>query len=135
MVLERWAETRRAAGWGRMCHAVAGELAGLLQDWRLMLAQLEHQLLTGRLTLQARPAWTRVRVGVPWTSPPCAVRCQSCSSAARVARRRCMPSRSATVSTQRCSTLLHTCARAAFSTGLPLPCKTEADLMQGFLWV
>lgn len=55
MVVARWAETRRAAAWGRVCHAVAGELGGLLQDWRLMLAQLEHQLLTGRLTLQARP--------------------------------------------------------------------------------
>jgi len=53
-LVERWAETRAAAAWGRVCHAVAGELRGLLADWRLMLAQLEHQLLTGRLTLQAR---------------------------------------------------------------------------------
>jgi len=61
-LVERWAETRAAAAWGRVCHAVAGELRGLLADWRLMLAQLEHQLLTGRLTLQAR--------GLPRCSPP-----------------------------------------------------------------
>lgn len=58
VVVERWAETRGAAAWGRVCHAVAGELRALLGDWRLMLAQLEHQLLTGGvaggLTLQAR---------------------------------------------------------------------------------
>lgn len=71
-MVARWAETRRAAAWGRVCHAVAGELGGLLQDWRLMLAQLEHQLLTGRLTLQARPPKTRICVASVMLSFSCA---------------------------------------------------------------
>lgn len=35
-----------------VCHAVAGCMRGVLQDWNLMVTQLEHQLRTGKLTLQ-----------------------------------------------------------------------------------
>jgi gamma-tubulin complex component 2 len=41
---------------GRVSHAVAGAVRSLLQDWQLMVTQLEHQLLTGHLTLQVRAA-------------------------------------------------------------------------------
>ena len=37
---------------GRVSHAVGGCMRSLLQDWHLMVTQLEHQLLTGHLTLQ-----------------------------------------------------------------------------------
>ena len=40
---------------GRVSHAVAGCMRNLLQDWHLMVTQLEHQLLTGHLTLQVSP--------------------------------------------------------------------------------
>ncbi len=40
---------------GRVSHAVAGCMRSLLQDWHLMVTQLEHQLLTGHLTLQVSP--------------------------------------------------------------------------------
>ena len=43
-------------GQGRVSHAVAGCMRSLLQDWQLMVTQLEHQLLTGHLTLQVNPS-------------------------------------------------------------------------------
>ncbi len=35
-----------------VCHAAAASMRSVLQDWNLMVTQLEHQLRTGRLTLQ-----------------------------------------------------------------------------------
>lgn len=37
---------------GRVSHAMAGAMRVLLQDWHLMVTQLEHQMYTGHLTLQ-----------------------------------------------------------------------------------
>lgn len=45
-------ETRRAYEWGLVCQALAGAMRHVLQDWELMVAQLEHQLRAGKLTLQ-----------------------------------------------------------------------------------
>jgi len=52
-VLQRFVETRSAPTCGLVSHAVAAAVRGLLQDWWLMVTQLEHQLRLGRLTLQA----------------------------------------------------------------------------------
>jgi gamma-tubulin complex component 2 len=52
-VVSRYAETRRRYEWGVVCQALAGAMRGVLQDWDLMIAQLEHQLREGKLTLQA----------------------------------------------------------------------------------
>lgn len=52
-VIQRFVETRREYGWGLVCQALAGAMRNVLQDWELMVAQLEHQLRTGKLTLQA----------------------------------------------------------------------------------
>ena len=39
-----------------VCHAVAASMRSVLQDWNLMVTQLEHQLRTGTLTLQVMTA-------------------------------------------------------------------------------
>jgi gamma-tubulin complex component 2 len=52
-VVQRFVETRRGFAWGLVCQALAGGMRGVLQDWSLMLAQLEHQLRRGKLTMQA----------------------------------------------------------------------------------
>lgn len=52
VIMERWAEVAMGYSHGRVCHAVAGAMKGLIQDWNLMIVQLEHQMLTGHLTLQ-----------------------------------------------------------------------------------
>lgn len=52
-VVSRYAESRRRYEWGVVCQALAGAMRGVLQDWDLMIAQLEHQLREGKLTLQA----------------------------------------------------------------------------------
>lgn len=52
-VLQRFIETRSALTYGRVSHAVAAALWRLLQDWMLMVTQLEHQLRLGTLRLQA----------------------------------------------------------------------------------
>ena len=36
-----------------VCQATAAAVRSVLQDWALTVSQLEHQLRTGRLTLQA----------------------------------------------------------------------------------
>ena len=51
-IITRWCEVAMQYGQGRVSHAVAGCMRSLLQDWHLMVTQLEHQLLTGHLTLQ-----------------------------------------------------------------------------------
>lgn len=42
------------AGCRRVCHAVAAAMRQVLQDWQLMVSQLEHQLHINQLTLQVR---------------------------------------------------------------------------------
>lgn len=51
MVIERFVETRSAFEWGLVCHALSGAMRELLEDWRLLVTQLEHQHITGRLNL------------------------------------------------------------------------------------
>ncbi|KAL3137516.1 hypothetical protein ABBQ38_004802 [Trebouxia sp. C0009 RCD-2024] len=53
VVIQRFVETRSAYQWGLVCHATAASARAVLHDWNLMVTQLEHQLRTGRLTLQA----------------------------------------------------------------------------------
>ncbi|KFM24916.1 Gamma-tubulin complex component 2 [Auxenochlorella protothecoides] len=52
-VVQRFAETRDDARWGLVAQALTGALRALIQDWHVMVAQLEHQMHTGKLTLQA----------------------------------------------------------------------------------
>ena len=52
LVVSRYVETRFAYEEGLVAHALAAAIKELLWDWNLMVAQLEHQLRTGRLTLQ-----------------------------------------------------------------------------------
>ncbi len=52
IIISRWCEVASRYEQGRVSHAVAGCMRSLLQDWHLMVTQLEHQLLTGHLTLQ-----------------------------------------------------------------------------------
>lgn len=51
-VVQRFVETRRQYPWGLVCQALAGAMRSVLQDWSLMIAQLEHQLHIGKLTIQ-----------------------------------------------------------------------------------
>eukprot|EP00891_Asterochloris_glomerata_P004229 jgi/Astpho2/4229/Aster-05189 len=53
VIVQRFVETRSAFEWGRVCHAVAAAMRQVLQDWQLMVSQLEHQLHINQLTLQA----------------------------------------------------------------------------------
>ena len=53
MLLRRYVESRLAAEFGTVCHAFAAAVRDILDDWTLMVAQLEHQMLSGKLTLQA----------------------------------------------------------------------------------
>lgn len=52
-VVQRFVEVRSTPGWGRCSQGLAGALRALIQDWHLMVAQLETQMLQGKLTLQA----------------------------------------------------------------------------------
>jgi len=52
-VVHRYVETRRVYAWGLVCQSLAGAMRQVLQDWELMLAQLEHQLRCGKLTMQS----------------------------------------------------------------------------------
>ena len=49
MVIERYTETRSAFEWGLVCHALSGVMREVLEDWRLLVTQFEHQHITGRL--------------------------------------------------------------------------------------
>jgi gamma-tubulin complex component 2 len=68
-VIQRFVETRRRYAWGLVCQALAGAMRHVLQDWHLMVAQLEHQLRSGKLTLHA--LWYYVQ---PPMSGGCAAR-------------------------------------------------------------
>ena len=52
LAVSRYIETRFAYSEGRTAHALAAGMKEILWDWNLMVAQLEHQLRSGRLTLQ-----------------------------------------------------------------------------------
>ena len=52
MTLERFVETRSAYEWGLVCHAFAGAIREILEDWRLFVTQLEHQHMTSTFNLQ-----------------------------------------------------------------------------------
>lgn len=53
MLLDRYVESRLAFEFGTVCHAFAAALRVVIDDWKLMVAQLEHQMLAGKGTLQA----------------------------------------------------------------------------------
>jgi gamma-tubulin complex component 2 len=53
VLLDRYVESRLAFEFGTVCHAFAAALRVVLDDWKLMVAQLEHQMLAGKGTLQA----------------------------------------------------------------------------------
>ena len=44
VTIQRFVETRRAYEWGLVAQALAGGMRGVLQDWELMVAQLETQV-------------------------------------------------------------------------------------------
>ena len=50
-MIERFVDTRSAFEWGLVCHALAGEMREILEDWHLLITQLEHQQLLGKLDL------------------------------------------------------------------------------------
>ena len=66
VIMERWAEVAMGYSHGRVCHAVAGAMKGLIQDWNLMIVQLEHQMLTGHLTLQVRQIACMLALSMVW---------------------------------------------------------------------
>ena len=51
-VIQRFVETRSGYGWGTVAQSVAACMRALLDDWEVMVMQLEHQLRVGRLSLQ-----------------------------------------------------------------------------------
>ena len=55
VAIKRWAEVSMARRAGRVAQALAGAMEELAGEWALMVTQLEHQMLTGNLTMQARP--------------------------------------------------------------------------------
>ena len=54
VIIQRYIETRSGAcyEWGQVCQALSGALRALLNDWEVIVAQLEGQLRLGKLTLQ-----------------------------------------------------------------------------------
>jgi gamma-tubulin complex component 2 len=54
VIIQRYIETRSGAcyEWGQVCQALSGALRALLNDWEVIVAQLEGQLKLGKLTLQ-----------------------------------------------------------------------------------
>lgn len=52
-IIQRFIEVRRSYAWGIVSQALSGAMRHVLQDWQLMIAQLEHQLRSGKLTLHA----------------------------------------------------------------------------------
>ena len=57
-----YVESRQRFEGGLIAHALAAEMQELLQDWRTMVVQLEHQRNVGRLSLQS--AWFYVQPAV-----------------------------------------------------------------------
>lgn len=70
VIMERWAEVGMGYSHGRVCHAVAGAMKGLIQDWNLMIVQLEHQMLTGHLTLQVGRIACMLAFSMVWVIGP-----------------------------------------------------------------
>ena len=54
--MERFVVTLSMYEWGLVCHAVAGAMQNLLEDWWVMVTQLECLLFKGQLTLQVNPS-------------------------------------------------------------------------------
>lgn len=44
-------DTRSAFGWGLVCHALTGAMRDILDDWHLLVTQLEHKQAQGKLDL------------------------------------------------------------------------------------
>ena len=61
-------DTRSAFEWGVVCHALAGEMREILEDWHLLITQLEHQQLLGRLDLSVSPLQTTLTSNIPFIS-------------------------------------------------------------------
>lgn len=53
VVLQQFVETRLKRESGMVCHAVAAAIRGILDDWLLLVTQLENLLRVGRLTMQS----------------------------------------------------------------------------------
>lgn len=53
VIISRFVETRRRYDAGVVAQGLAAGMRGVLHDWELMVAQLEHQAMLGNLTLQA----------------------------------------------------------------------------------
>lgn len=53
VVLQQFVETRLKRESGMVCHAVAAAIRGILDDWLLLVTQLENLLRMGRLTMQS----------------------------------------------------------------------------------
>ena len=51
-VVQRFVEMRSGIEYGTVCHAVAAAMRGILDDWMLLVTQLESQLRSNKLTLQ-----------------------------------------------------------------------------------
>ena len=68
VIISRWCEVAMRYEQGRVSHAVAGCMRSLLQDWHLMVTQLEHQLLTGHLTLQVSMSLFQHLFPVSWAT-------------------------------------------------------------------
>ena len=51
IVIDRFVDTRSAFEWGLVCHALAGAMREILEDWHLLVTQLEHKQLQGKLDL------------------------------------------------------------------------------------
>ena len=67
VLIERYAETRSSYEWGLVCHAFSGAMREILEDWKLLVTQLEHQYLTNGLNLQASPSSKSCTVHKIWT--------------------------------------------------------------------
>lgn len=52
VVVQRFVETRSGMEYGTVCHAVAASMQSMVDDWMLLVTQLESQLKNDKLTLQ-----------------------------------------------------------------------------------
>ena len=51
--IQRFVETRSSYRYPLVFHAVAGAMRGILSEWLLLMARMEHLLRKGQLNLQA----------------------------------------------------------------------------------
>ncbi|GMH33486.1 hypothetical protein BSKO_01320 [Bryopsis sp. KO-2023] len=64
VTLQQFVETRLIMECGMVCHAVASFMRQVLDDWMLLVTQLETLLMTGRLTMQS--LWHYVNPPFGW---------------------------------------------------------------------